>query len=122
MRDIVRDLPGRPEVQTLSLKPKPVKATLDSVNKVNPDIAADAADLICMALSRARIAQKEAASTMGISESLLAAQLRGDVGKHLSWPRLFLLPDHFWRELLFVMAEARGDLVVRRTIEEKAGA
>lgn len=107
----------RPEVHSLNLKPKPAKATLDSVQTMNHDAAADAGDLISTALSRSRIAQKEAAFVMGISEPLLAAQLQGH--KHLSWQRLFRLPDRFFLELLFVIAECRGVATVRRAIEER---
>lgn len=54
---------------------------------------------------------------MGISESLLARQLHGT--EHLSWQRLCLLPDAFWLELLFIVAETRGVARVRRVLEEE---
>jgi hypothetical protein len=94
------------ELQTLSGRTHTAKAVLQKVSS---------SALIGLALSRANLSQKEAACEMGISESLLARQLRGD--EHLSWQRLFLLPDKFFLELLIVIAETRGIASVRTQIE-----
>lgn len=72
------------------------------------------AQLIARALDRAGLTVKAAASDMGISESLLARQLKGM--EHLSWQRLNLLPDRFFYELLFLIAEARGLAQEDRTL------
>lgn len=98
------------ELQRVSGKGHQAKASLQKVSDTL------STSLISLALSRAGLSQKEAALTMGISESLLARQLKGD--EHLSWQRLSLLPDAFWLELLFVVAEARGVGRVRRVLEE----
>lgn len=74
-----------------------------------------AARLIALAIDRAGLTVKAAASDMGISESLLARQLRGQ--EHLSWQRLNLLPDLFFRELLVLIAESRGIATVTTTLE-----
>jgi hypothetical protein len=90
------------------------KASLQKVSSPSP------AALISQALSRANLSQKEAAITMGISESLLARQLK-DI-EHLSWQRLFQLPDAFFLELLIVLAETRGIASVKTQIEfERTG-
>lgn len=94
---------------------KPLKASLNPLQKVS----SDAGRLVMRALDRAGIAQKEAAATMGISESLLARQLAGT--EHLSWQRLSLLPDRFKQELAVALAEASGasvetTVIVRRVV------
>lgn len=94
------------ELQSVSGRTHTAKASLQKVSS---------SSLIGLALSRSALSQKEAALTMGISESLLARQLRGD--EHLSWQRLFLLPDKFFLELLIVLAEHRGIASVRTQIE-----
>lgn len=94
------------ELQTVSGRNHTAKAVLQKVSS---------SALIGLALSRANLSQKEAASDMGISESLLARQLRGD--EHLSWQRMFMLPDKFFLELLIVIAETRGIASVRTQIE-----
>jgi len=96
------------ELQSVSGRGHTAKATLQKVSS-HPS------GLVLQALNRASISQKEAALTMGISESLLARQLKGD--EHLSWQRMFSLPDAFWLELLIVLAEARGIATVRTQIE-----
>lgn len=73
------------------------------------------AQLIARALDRAGLTVKAAASDMGISESLLARQLKGM--EHLSWQRLNLLPDRFFFELLILIAQTRGIATVRTQIE-----
>ena len=73
------------------------------------------ARLIAKALDRADLTVKAAAVEMGISESLLARQLRGL--EHLSWQRLNLLPDRFFLELLILLAEARGIATVETTLK-----
>ena len=87
-------------------------------------LPADEADLkpledpggaIQKALARAGISQKEAALTMAINEGQLTRQLKGQ--EHLSWQRLFKLPDAFWCELLVVLAEMRGLATVRTQIQ-----
>jgi len=85
------------------------KATLQKVSSVT------GCALIGLALQRANLSQKEAALTMGISESLLARQLKGH--EHLSWQRLCQLPDAFFLELLIVLAAHRGIASVRTQIE-----
>lgn len=79
------------------------------------------ARVIAKALDRSDLTVKAAASEMGISESLLARQLKGL--EHLSWQRLNLLPDRFFCELLILLAETRGIATVRTQIqlERKAG-
>lgn len=74
-----------------------------------------AGETVQKALVRAGISQKEAALTMDVNEGQLTRQLRGQ--EHLSWQRLFLLPDKFFRELLIVLAEHRGIASVRTQIE-----
>lgn len=75
----------------------------------------NAGDMVQRALIRSGISQKEAALTMDINEGQLTRQLRGQ--EHLSWQRLFLLPDKFFLELLIVIAETRGIASVRTQIE-----
>ena len=114
MASTVLGSPRTAELQSVSGKGHTLKASLQKVSS-SPSA------LISTALSRANLSQKEAALTMGISESLLARQLKGD--EHLSWQRLFLLPDAFWLELLVVIAETRGIATVRTQIElERRGA
>jgi hypothetical protein len=100
---------GPLEVQSVSAKPKMAKVSLQKVSCPAPT------HLISLALSRAGLSQKEAALTMGISESLLARQLKGD--EHLSWQRLCSLPDAFFYELLIVLAEWRGIARVQTQIQ-----
>lgn len=97
----------RAELQSVSGKDGIAKAALQKVSSPSA--------LVSLALNRSALSQKEAAITMGISESLLARQLKGD--EHLSWQRLFSLPDRFWLELLIVLAESRGIATVRTQIE-----
>lgn len=99
------------ELQRVSGKGHAAKASLQKVSDTL------STSLISRALMRAGLSQKEAALTMGISESLFARQLKGV--EHLSWQRLSLLPDAFWLELLFVVAESRGVARVRRVLEEE---
>jgi hypothetical protein len=74
-----------------------------------------AGDTVQKALIRSGISQKEAALTMDINEGQLTRQLRGQ--EHLSWQRLFMLPDKFFLELLIILAEHRGIASVRTRIE-----
>jgi hypothetical protein len=101
------------ELQSVSGRTHTAKAVLQKVSGASTA-------LISVALSRANLSQKEAALTMGVSESLLTRQLKGDCkpgDEHLSWQRLFLLPDKFFLELLIVIAETRGIASVRTQIE-----
>lgn len=93
---------------------KPAKAGL-----VNPDRSLnrlkDAGALIQLALRKAGIQDKVAASVMGISGPQFSAQIAGR--EHLSWQRLCELPDSFFVELLILLAEKRGIARVRMQLE-----
>ena len=93
---------------------KPLKASLEQGEGVL-QVTEGQARLIAKALERADLTVKAAAAEMGISESLLARQLRSV--EHLSWQRLSLLPDRFFVELLPLIAETRGIAVVKTQIE-----
>jgi len=99
------DLAGIP-LKTLKVGLRPQAGALNSVEC--------AGQLIRTAFARAGISQKEAAITMALNEGQLTRQLQ-DI-EHLSWQRLFRLPDSFFVELLIVIAESRGLAVVRTSI------
>lgn len=81
------------------------------VQKLNPD----AGEVLDLARSNARIEPKQMADEMGISHSLV---LRGLNAKdHLSFHRLWELPDAFWAELLVAVARKRRVAQVRTTID-----
>lgn len=93
---------------------KPLKASVSSSPDALNLLESGAAAAILTALTRAGMSQKEAAITMEISEAQFTRQLRGQ--EHVSWQRLFTLPDGFWRELLIVLAEAKKLARVRRRV------
>ncbi len=81
--------------------------------------------LVDAALAAAQITRGQAAGHMGISESLLARQIHNADHQHLSWQRLFSLPDAFWREMLILIAEKKRIADIKQeltiTILRKAG-
>lgn len=91
-----------------------VKASLrrgeGPVQKLNPD----AGDVLEVARAIAQIEPKQMADVMGLSHSLV---LRGLGSKdHLSFHRLWELPDAFWAELLIAIARKRKVADVTTTI------
>jgi AraC-like DNA-binding protein len=81
------------------------------LHKLNPD----AGEVLDMARGNARLAPKQMADVMGISHSLV---LRGFKSvDHLSFHRLWELPDVYWAELLVAIARKRGVAHVRTTID-----
>ena len=69
-------------------------------------------------LDKARLAAgleaKQMADDMAISQSLVLRGLKGV--DHLSFHRLWMLPDAFWLELIVLAIERRGMAEVRRQI------
>lgn len=78
-------------------------------------LKADAGDVLDIARSNARIEPKQMADAMGISHSLVLRGLKS--GDHLSFHRLWELPDAFWAELLIAIAKRRRVATVRTLIE-----
>lgn len=74
----------------------------------------DVGALVVAVLDRSDLSQKEAALTMGISETRFTKQLKGE--EHLSLRRLWSLPDRFWRELLIEVARRKRVARVRRQV------
>lgn len=100
-----------------SVERKPLKhgqATEPEARKKVPSDRCEHGDLIALALEAAHITRGQAAGYMGISEGLLSRQIENVDNQHLSWQRLFKLPDSFWRELLFLTIERRKLAKIRR--------
>lgn len=106
-----------PQTIAKSLDGLHLKTAKASLREPEPDLnrLKDAGALIQLALKRAGIQEKTAASLMGISGPQFSAQLAGK--EHLSWQRLQRLSDAFFLELLIVLAEHRGIARVRTQIE-----
>ncbi len=92
---------------------KTVSPDPDVRKNLSPD-RCEHGDLIAKALEQAHITRGQAAGYMGISEGLLSRQIENIDNQHLSWQRLFKLPDVFWRELLFLTIERRKLAKIRR--------
>lgn len=88
-----------------------LKASLDSVQKLNPG------ELLDIARAVVRIEPKQMADDMDISHSLV---LRGLKDGQLSFGRLWELSDAFWLELVVLIIEARKLAQVRRQIVVEA--
>lgn len=84
------------------------------------------AQSVADALHNARICTKEAAGAMGISDSLLARQLRGEPGQHLSLTKLIRLPWEFWLwfgpTLMWLVAKKRINELADEVSRSKRGA
>jgi hypothetical protein len=80
------------------------------LQKLNPAAGA----VLDAARSAARLEPKQMAADMAISHSLVLRGLKS--ADHLSFHRLWELPDAFWRELLVAIADTRGIGFVRRSI------
>lgn len=85
------------------------------IQKLNP-LAGEVLDI---ARGLARLEPKQMADDMGISHSLVLRGLRSV--DHLSFHRLWELPDEFWAELLVAIAKARSVATVRTLIEMPQG-
>jgi plasmid maintenance system antidote protein VapI len=105
MRDELDGVP-RKSLKAALRRDRPVLNSIE--NELN------AGDYIVLALESVGMSQKEAATTMGIPDSQFTRQLRGQ--EHLSWQRLFKLPDTFWRELWMLVAERRKLARVKRSV------
>lgn len=82
-----------------------------AVQKLNPE----AGEVLDLARVNIRLEAKQMADAMGISHSLVLRGLKS--ADHLSFHRLWFLPDEFWAELLIAIAKKRGGLRVRTTID-----
>lgn len=100
---------GAVELRTL-------KCELASEDGVRNEVSYVPGHLVERALNRAGINRKQAAGHMGISESLLTRQMQNIDHQHLSWQRLFSLPDEFWTEMLLLIAEAKRIAAVEQTL------
>lgn len=76
----------------------------------------DARDVIEAALDRARLTKDEAARQMGITGTQLNRQLQNLDNQHVSFQRLWKLPNAFWRELLILAAQRRKLARARRRV------
>jgi len=74
----------------------------------------DAGDVLDLARGNARLEPKQMADDMGISHSLVLRGLKSL--DHLSFHRLWELPDAFWAELLIAIAKKRNVADVTTTI------
>lgn len=75
----------------------------------------DAGEVLELARGNALIEPKQMADVMGISHSLVLRGLKS--ADHLSFHRLWELPDEFWAELLVAIAKRRHVARVCTTIE-----
>lgn len=97
----------------VDLPHKPLKAGLRGASEGLNSV--EGAALIALAIARSGMSHKEAAIVMGITEAQLSRQLA--CLEHVSWQRLYRMPDAFWRVLLVVIAERRGVAKVTTQIE-----
>lgn len=114
MRNTVRDPRLDVPLRNAKAELEPVQKLTDSpepVHKLNPE----AGEVLDLARSNARLEPKQMADDMGISHSLVLRGLKS--GDHLSFHRLWELPDAFWAELLVAVAKKRRIATVRTTIE-----
>lgn len=81
------------------------------LQKLNPL----AGEVLELARSNAQIEPKQMAADMGLSHSLVLRGLKS--ADHLSFHRLWELPDSFWTELLIAIAKRRRVATVRTSIE-----
>lgn len=71
------------------------------------EMPCEARELIEAAFDRARLTKREAARHMGITGTQLNRQLQNLDNQHVSFQRLWKLPNAFWRELLILAAQRR---------------
>lgn len=112
MADTMRDQLDRVER-------KPLKCSLESSSEARKKVSSDRCEhgqLVARALESAHITRGQAAGYMGISEGLLSRQIENIDNQHLSWQRLFRLPDRFWRQLWWLVAKQRKLARVRRRV------
>lgn len=82
-----------------------VKAELKESESPVQQLKLDAGEVLDSARERIRMEPKQMAEEMDISHSLVLRGLKGV--DHLSFHRLWVLSDDFWRELLVVIAKKR---------------
>jgi transcriptional regulator with XRE-family HTH domain len=96
-----------------SVEGKPLKCAL----RRTPESFVRAGRLVDLAISRAHLTRDEAAGLFGVSPSLLSRQLQNEDNQHVSFQRLWSMPQAFKLELLRVLAEDLDGVRVRTVIE-----
>lgn len=94
---------------------KPLKCDLSQGDSARKKVSCDG-QVVADAIDRSGLTRGEAAGHMGISEGLLSRQIDNADNQHISWQRLNLLPDRFWRELWMLVARRRKLARVRHRV------
>jgi hypothetical protein len=79
-------------------------------------VKSDAGQIVDQAITASGMSRDTAAREMGISPSLLTRQIQNTDNQHISFQRLWLMPDRFKRELIETMAADIEGVSVRTLV------
>lgn len=99
-----------------------LKADLRQSEHTLQKLSTDAGAIVQRAIERSGMNRDTAAREMGISASLLNRQMQNSDNCHVSFQRLWAMPQPFKRELVMAMAEEIDGLEVETQIRFRRSA